>query len=81
MSVLKQWREPSEEEVSRSARSALATSSARKTSSTRATHADLAARGVEFTQPPVEQPYGIDAGFRDPWGDLVRMVQRYAPAS
>ena len=51
-----------------------------KTSSARATHADLAARGVEFTQPPVVQSYGVDAGFRDPWGSQFRMVQRYAPA-
>lgn len=42
----------------------------------RTSHAELAGRGVEFTQPPTEQPYGIDAGFRDPWGNQFRMVER-----
>jgi uncharacterized glyoxalase superfamily protein PhnB len=37
---------------------------------------ELSARGVEFTQEPTEQPYGIDAGFRDPSGNQFRMVQR-----
>ena len=43
----------------------------------RATHAEFAARGAGFTQQPNEQPYGIDAGFRDPWGNHFRMVQRH----
>src|SRR5436853_467682 len=30
------------------------------------TYEELKSRGVEFTQEPTEQPYGIDAGFRDP---------------
>ena len=30
---------------------------------------ELKAKGVEFTQEPTEQPYGIDAGFRDPSGN------------
>src|SRR3954453_22712448 len=29
----------------------------------RQTYEDLKSRGVEFTQEPVEQPYGVDAGF------------------
>jgi catechol 2,3-dioxygenase-like lactoylglutathione lyase family enzyme len=37
---------------------------------------ELSARGVEFTQEPTEQPYGVDAGFRDPSGNQFRMVQR-----
>ena len=37
---------------------------------------ELKSRGVEFTQEPTEQPYGIDAGFRDPSGNHVRMAQR-----
>ena len=37
---------------------------------------ELQARGVEFQQEPTEQPYGIDAGFRDPSGNSFRMVQR-----
>src|SRR5207247_7700040 len=30
-----------------------------------ASYEELKGRGVEFTQPPTEQPYGIDAGCRD----------------
>ena len=36
---------------------------------------ELSARGVEFTQEPTQQPYGIDAGFRDPSGNQMRMAQ------
>ena len=39
---------------------------------------DLKGRGVEFQQEPTEQPYGIDAGFRDPSGNQMRMVQEVA---
>ena len=42
----------------------------------RASYEELRARGVEFTQEPTEQPYGIDAGFRDPSGNHFRMAQR-----
>jgi len=41
----------------------------------RATYEELASRGVEFQQEPSEQPYGVDAGFRDPFGNNMRMVQ------
>jgi predicted enzyme related to lactoylglutathione lyase len=41
----------------------------------RATYEELSQRGVEFSQEPTEQPYGIDAGFRDPSGNHMRMVQ------
>jgi catechol 2,3-dioxygenase-like lactoylglutathione lyase family enzyme len=41
-----------------------------------ATYAELKERGVEFTQEPTEQPYGIDAGFRDASGNHFRMAQR-----
>ncbi len=37
---------------------------------------ELRSRGVEFSQEPTEQPYGIDAGFRDPSGNHFRMAQR-----
>jgi predicted enzyme related to lactoylglutathione lyase len=40
-----------------------------------ATYEQLKARGVEFLQEPSEQPYGIDAGFRDPSGNHFRMAQ------
>ena len=40
-----------------------------------AAYEELKERGVEFTQEPTEQPYGIDAGFRDPSGNHFRMAQ------
>ena len=40
-----------------------------------ATYDELKGRGVEFQQEPTEQPYGIDAGFRDPSGNSFRMAQ------
>ena len=45
----------------------------------RKTYEDLLAKGVEFTQEPTEQPYGLDAGFRDSAGNHFRMMER--PAS
>jgi catechol 2,3-dioxygenase-like lactoylglutathione lyase family enzyme len=42
----------------------------------RATYEELKSRGVEFLQEPTEQPYGIDAGFRDPSGNQIRIAQR-----
>jgi predicted enzyme related to lactoylglutathione lyase len=44
----------------------------------RASYEELKGRGVEFQQEPTEQPYGIDAGFRDPSGNHMRMVQEVA---
>ncbi len=44
----------------------------------RASYEELKSRGVEFQQQPTEQPYGIDAGFRDPSGNQMRMVQEVA---
>ena len=41
----------------------------------RASYEELSGRGVEFQQEPTEQPYGVDAGFRDPSGNQMRMVQ------
>jgi catechol 2,3-dioxygenase-like lactoylglutathione lyase family enzyme len=40
------------------------------------TYEELSRRGVEFTQEPTEQPYGLDAGLRDPSGNQFRMMQR-----
>jgi catechol 2,3-dioxygenase-like lactoylglutathione lyase family enzyme len=40
------------------------------------TYDDLRARGVEFTQEPMERSYGIDAAFRDPSGNAYRIMQR-----
>jgi catechol 2,3-dioxygenase-like lactoylglutathione lyase family enzyme len=36
---------------------------------------ELKARGVEFTEPPEERPYGIDSGLRDPSGNALRLTQ------
>jgi catechol 2,3-dioxygenase-like lactoylglutathione lyase family enzyme len=40
-----------------------------------ASYEELKSRGVEFSEEPTERPYGIDAGFRDPSGNSIRMVQ------
>jgi predicted enzyme related to lactoylglutathione lyase len=45
------------------------------TSDCRKTFETLSAKGVEFTQEPVQQPYGIDIGLRDPFGNHIRIVQ------
>jgi catechol 2,3-dioxygenase-like lactoylglutathione lyase family enzyme len=39
-----------------------------------ATYEDFKSRGVEFTQEPTQQPYGLDAGFRDSSGNHFRML-------
>jgi catechol 2,3-dioxygenase-like lactoylglutathione lyase family enzyme len=36
---------------------------------------EMTDRGVEFTEPPNQMPYGIDSGFRDPSGNSVRLTQ------
>jgi uncharacterized glyoxalase superfamily protein PhnB len=36
---------------------------------------ELRSRGVEFSEPPEERPYGIDSGFRDPSGNSFRLTQ------
>jgi predicted enzyme related to lactoylglutathione lyase len=40
-----------------------------------AAYEELKARGVEFTEPPEDRPYGIDSGFRDPSGNSIRITQ------
>ena len=40
-----------------------------------ADYEQMRSRGVEFTETPEERPYGIDAGFRDPSGNNVRLTQ------
>jgi uncharacterized glyoxalase superfamily protein PhnB len=47
----------------------------------RADYETLSARGVEFVETPEERPYGIDAGFRDPSGNHLRLTQIKAFAS
>ena len=41
----------------------------------RADYQRLVDRGVEFSETPEERPYGIDAGFRDPSGNAIRLTQ------
>jgi catechol 2,3-dioxygenase-like lactoylglutathione lyase family enzyme len=41
----------------------------------RKTCEELKQRGVEFTQEPTEQPYGVDAGFRDVSGNHFRVTE------
>ncbi len=40
------------------------------------TYEELSSRGVEFTEKPTQQPYGIDCAFRDPSGNNARLTQR-----
>jgi catechol 2,3-dioxygenase-like lactoylglutathione lyase family enzyme len=41
----------------------------------RASYDSMRARGVEFTQEPVERYGNVDAGFRDPSGNGWKMIQ------
>ena len=41
----------------------------------RAAYEHLRARGVEFTEPPEERFYGVDASFRDPFGNPWRLTE------
>ena len=41
----------------------------------RASYEELKARGVEFVDTPEQRPYGIDASFRDPSGNHLRITQ------
>lgn len=40
-----------------------------------ASYEELSGRGVQFTEPPEDRPYGIDSGFRDPSGNAIRLTQ------
>ena len=48
------------------------------TDDARKTYEEFKAKGVEMTDGPTEQPYGIDFGARDPFGNHFRVSQ---PAS
>jgi catechol 2,3-dioxygenase-like lactoylglutathione lyase family enzyme len=48
------------------------------TSDCRGDYEVLARRGVEFTQPPAERPYGIEAVLRDDSGNWFSFTQRTA---
>lgn len=40
-----------------------------------ATYRELVAKGVEFSQEPTQQPYGIDCALHDPFGNAIRITQ------
>jgi catechol 2,3-dioxygenase-like lactoylglutathione lyase family enzyme len=48
------------------------------TSDCRGDYEVLARRGVEFTQPPAERPYGIEAVLRDDSGNWFSFTERTA---
>jgi len=53
-----------------------------RTDDCQASYEELRARGVEFSEPPSEYPYGLDSAFRDPSGNNIRMAQlREVPAA
>jgi catechol 2,3-dioxygenase-like lactoylglutathione lyase family enzyme len=41
----------------------------------RKTYEELLAKGVEFTQEPIEHFYGTDCALRDPFGNSIRITQ------
>lgn len=41
-----------------------------------AAYQELKDKGVELPEEPTEQPYGVDFGFRDPFGNAIRIVKR-----
>lgn len=45
-----------------------------------ASYEELKGRGVEFVEEPEERPYGIDAAFRDPSGNHIRLTEVREPA-
>ena len=45
----------------------------------RSSYDGMRARGVEFTQEPVERYGNVDAGFRDPSGNGWKMIQSRRP--
>jgi predicted enzyme related to lactoylglutathione lyase len=47
------------------------------TDDARAVFTTLQSRGVEVTDEPMERPYGIDFGIRDPFGNAIRIGQMF----
>ena len=45
------------------------------TADCRKTYEELLAKGVEFTQEPLEHFYGTDCALRDPFGNSIRITQ------
>jgi catechol 2,3-dioxygenase-like lactoylglutathione lyase family enzyme len=46
-----------------------------RTDDCRATYEELRAKGVEFTEEPVERFYGTDCALRDPFGNHIRITE------
>jgi catechol 2,3-dioxygenase-like lactoylglutathione lyase family enzyme len=46
-----------------------------QTADCRKTYEEMKAKGVEFLSPPKEQFYGVEAVFRDPFGNWFSMTQ------
>ena len=46
-----------------------------QTADCRKTYEELKAKGVEFLSPPQEQFYGVEAVFRDPFGNWFSMTE------
>lgn len=46
-----------------------------RTDDCQGTYETLSARGVTFTRPPTERPYGIEAVFTDPSGNWFSLTQ------
>jgi len=46
-----------------------------QTADCRKTYEELKAKGVEFLSPPQEQFYGVEAVFKDPFGNWFSMTQ------
>jgi catechol 2,3-dioxygenase-like lactoylglutathione lyase family enzyme len=49
------------------------------TDDARKTYDELKAKGVEMTDGPNEQSYGVDFGARDPFGNHFRVLQHPSP--
>ena len=54
---------------------AMGTAAILSTDDCQATYDELLAKGVEFTEKPTKQPYGIDCALRDPFGNHIRITQ------
>jgi len=46
-----------------------------QTADCRKTYEEMKAKGVEFVSPPKEQFYGVEAVFKDPFGNWFSMTQ------
>jgi predicted enzyme related to lactoylglutathione lyase len=47
-----------------------------ETQDCRSTYRTLTDRGVKFSQPPTEKPYGVEAVFQDLYGNTYALVER-----